>query len=173
MINKNEIVFISIIFIVIAFVIMLTVLLRPEIYRGLGVIAPIQLSKRKAKSQALSDIHKRDLFKKLEQHIVAKSPYLNPKLTLRDLAEALKTNANYLSQSINGISEKSFFDYINKYRVEHAKLLLSQPKLITNYTIESIAYESGFNSKSSFYVAFNKFCGMRPSEYLKTIHSSS
>ena len=148
------------------FAIVLLILCRPEIYKSIGAISPIQLSRRSNKNCSLSHEKKEKIFNALLELMENKKLYLNPKINLKDLSKTLETNPNYLSQSINTISGKSFFDFINSCRIDHAKELLVN-NAYSNYTIEAISKESGFNSKSTFYAAFNKLCNMYPSEFIK------
>lgn len=92
--------------------------------------------------------------------------YLDGKLSLKDVANRLKISNNYLSQIINQKTGKNFFRFINEYRVEKAKQLLADKA--GKYTILSIAYDCGFNSKSSFNTIFKEYTGKTPSEFLKT-----
>jgi len=99
----------------------------------------------------------------MEEH----KPYLDGEITLSQLADLVGCTSNNLSQVINSELEKTFFDFINTYRIKEAKryLLASESEKIT---ILAIALESGFNSKSAFYTAFKKEIGMTPSEYKKS-----
>jgi AraC-like DNA-binding protein len=97
--------------------------------------------------------------------ITEKKLFLNPQLTLSETAKELNITAHILSQVINEKFSKSFNVYINELRIESAKLLLINNK---NYTIEGVGYESGFNSKSSFFTVFKKITGQTPAEYQKT-----
>jgi YesN/AraC family two-component response regulator len=78
----------------------------------------------------------------------------------------LDLKASTISQLVNQNTDYNFNDYINSYRVEETKKMLSDPEY-SNYTIVAIGLEAGFNSKASFYRAFRKFEEMTPSEYLK------
>jgi AraC-like DNA-binding protein len=93
-------------------------------------------------------------------------PYLNPELTLMELAAKLSVSPHNLSQVFNCEIKKSFFDFVNEYRVGEAKKLLSSPQY-SHYSILGIALDAGFNSKSAFYTAFGKHAGMTPSEFRK------
>jgi AraC-like DNA-binding protein len=94
-----------------------------------------------------------------------KKPYLEPKLSLSDLANELNISINHLSQIINQYEEKNFFDFVNTYRVDEFKKRVIDPANI-NYSILAIALDSGFNSKSSFNQVFKKLTGKTPSQYL-------
>lgn len=88
--------------------------------------------------------------------------YLESELSLQVLAGKVKLSPHHLSQILNDKLGKNFYDYINEQRVEHAKrLLLEEPMR----SITDIAFESGYNSKNSFYNAFRRHVGMTPSDY--------
>lgn len=87
--------------------------------------------------------------------------YLNPRLRLSELAMLLGTNRTYLSQYFNQNCESTFYDFVNDFRIHHAKLLLHS----TDDTLETIAMNSGFNSLSTFRRAFVQREGMSPIEF--------
>ena len=91
-------------------------------------------------------------------------PYLISDLTIYQLAKMLNTNTSFLSSVINNDFEYSFVSFINSYRINNAKQLLTN-KSYENYTIEAISEEVGFNSKSAFNRAFKQFTGLTPSMY--------
>ncbi len=93
-------------------------------------------------------------------------PFLEPELTLYSLSELLKIPPNHLSQAINSIEGKNFFDFINLYRINEAKKHI-QSNEKDHLTLLGIAFEAGFNSKTSFNRAFKKHVGQTPSEYRK------
>jgi AraC-like DNA-binding protein len=69
-----------------------------------------------------------------------------------------------LSELISRTYNESFFDFINRHRIEEIKLRIEDPAH-DSYSLLGIAMDCGFNSKSSFYTAFKKFTGITPSEY--------
>lgn len=89
--------------------------------------------------------------------------YLRPGLTLPRLAEAVGCSVNHLSQVINSGFGVSFFDFINRHRVDHAKVLLEN--LDDHGAVLNIAFTVGFNSNSAFYAAFKKHVGMTPAHF--------
>ena len=99
-----------------------------------------------------------------EEHI-----YLDANLTLQKLAKHLKIHYNYLSRILNENYGKSYNDFINGYRIEAAKDLLTDPSA-SDRTILEILLATGFFTKSVFNSAFKKATGMTPSQYRK-IHS--
>jgi len=100
----------------------------------------------------------------LEELMNSQKPYLESELNLIKLSELLSISTHHLSYVINTGFQKNFFQYVNEYRIEHAKKLL---KNNTKLSILGIAYESGFNSKTSFNTTFKKFTDQTPSEFKK------
>ena len=94
--------------------------------------------------------------------------FVNSELTLAELAHILNVLPNNLSQVINTFEQKNFYDYINSKRVELFIKLVSIPEN-NKYTILSLAYECGFNSKSSFNKYFKKVMNLTPTEYLNSL----
>ncbi len=97
--------------------------------------------------------------------IFEKELYLKPNFTLEEAAKEMNVSKHVLSQYLNETLGKSFSNFINEYRIEKAKELL-QTK--TNYTVEGLGYDSGFNSKTTFFTAFKKITGKTPAEYQKS-----
>jgi len=110
--------------------------------------------------------YSQDLLNVMQQ----KKPYLKNDLTLQDLADLLSIPSYHLSQIINDRMEQNFFDFINCYRIEEAKILLQDPRSEL-LTILAIAEEVGFNSKSSFNNAFKKCTLMTPTQYKNSLLS--
>lgn len=105
---------------------------------------------------------------KLTELMGSRKPYLEPKLSLAMLSDKLDISPNHLSQIINQYEEKNFFDYINGYRVEEFKGRAMKPEN-KNYNILAIAYDSGFNSKSSFNQVFKKLTNKTPTQFLNSL----
>ncbi|WP_191602417.1 helix-turn-helix domain-containing protein [Marinomonas algicola] len=120
---------------------------------------------------ALSEADMLRISKKLEALMDKETAYLEPNLSMPQLAEKLSLSPNYLSQTINTIYEITFFDYINKKRIDYAKQLLVNPTL-ADKSIVDIAVDAAFNSRSAFYSAFKKHVGMTPVQFRKSSKSS-
>ncbi|MFN7495543.1 MAG: helix-turn-helix domain-containing protein [Cyclobacteriaceae bacterium] len=105
--------------------------------------------------------------KKLDALMISQKPYKNPELSLSDLAELLGTKPHVLSRVINDHHDKNFRDFVNQYRVEEF-IALSQTPHFKNYTFLALAQEVGFNSKSTFNLAFKKLTNQNPRDYFKT-----
>ncbi len=106
------------------------------------------------------------IHQKLTQIMEDEKLYKNPDLTLADLSQKLNIHSNVLSQVINSAEEKNFYDYINLQRVEEFKKQILLPEN-QKFTLLSVAFECGFNSKTAFNRNFKKATGLSPSEYLK------
>uniref|UniRef100_UPI004049057E helix-turn-helix domain-containing protein n=1 Tax=Fulvivirga sp. TaxID=1931237 RepID=UPI004049057E len=98
--------------------------------------------------------------------------YLNPDLTLNDLAVLAEVKIPELSGFINANLGKNFNDYINDYRVDEFKKLVKSKSTDPRATIMELAYESGFNSKASFNRIFKEHTGITPTEYRREFKSS-
>jgi AraC-like DNA-binding protein len=96
--------------------------------------------------------------------------YLEPELSLEQLAQTSGFSKHNLSQAINQCADKNFFDFINSLRIEHAKKLLTSTEKMN---VQDILLISGFNSRSAFYNAFKKQTNMTPSQFKKESSISS
>jgi len=112
-----------------------------------------------------SAIYLKELLLYMEQE----KPYLNGKLSLIEVAKKMNISNNHLSQVINENLKKNFFDFVNEYRINLVKQKMAESSN-KKYTLLSLAYDSGFNSKSSFNSVFKKHTGLTPTEYLKNIN---
>lgn len=117
---------------------------------------PVELEPEELKLQQEAAFAERMYLLFEKEHV-----YLNPRLRLSELAMVLGTNRTYLSQYFNQNCESTFYDFVNDYRIHHAKLLLHS----TDDTLETIAMNSGFNSLSTFRRAFVQREGMSPIEF--------
>lgn len=99
---------------------------------------------------------------KLKSILEREKAYLDPDLSLNVLAERLGLTPHQLSEIINDRLGKSFFAFVDGYRIEHARRALEEDP---DRKVVDIAFEAGFNTQSAFYSAFKKQVGMSPSEY--------
>lgn len=105
-----------------------------------------------------------DLKQDLLDYFNFKKPYLNAELKMDDLILYLNSNRSYVSRIINEEFELNFYAFVNKYRVEYAKILLMD-EAYSHYSIKAISEMSGFKSVSSFYSFFKQFEHTTPSIY--------
>jgi AraC-like DNA-binding protein len=114
----------------------------------------------------LERIQKKETVQMILNYTQNKKPYLEPELTLEQLASQLSLRPRVLSQVINEILGQNFYDFINRHRIEEASRLLTNPK-DKKITILEVLYEVGFNSKSNFNTLFKKYTGLTPTEFRK------
>jgi AraC-like DNA-binding protein len=107
-----------------------------------------------------------EIIGRLEGIMVSEQLYLDSELNLVTLAHKTNVSTHKLSQVINEYLDKNFFDFVSEYRIENVKNLLTHPEN-NQLKIVSLAFDSGFNSKSSFYKLFKKAEGITPAEYRK------
>lgn len=103
---------------------------------------------------------------RLINYMTENKPYLNQLLTLENLAAQIAMPARQLSQVINRHFDKNFFEFINGYRIDESKALLTKEEN-AKATILTIMAQAGFNSKATFNTLFKKTVGMTPSQYRK------
>lgn len=120
--------------------------------------------KNKYNQSALSGSGKQSYLNRLLACMKFDKPHLQPSISLPELAKLLSIPKHHLSQVINESFDLNFNDFINKYRIDEALLLL-QDRANNNRTILEIAYRVGFNSKSTFNSAFKKHTGQTPKEF--------
>jgi len=104
-------------------------------------------------------------FNIIQSTMVSEKLYLDPKLNLRTLSEVVAINEKEVSMLINKCASVNFFTFVNKFRIEEFKRLLTTKKM-EEMSISGLAMESGFNSKSTFYSVFKKEEGITPKEYM-------
>jgi len=100
----------------------------------------------------------------LGRYMTEKKLYLQEDLTLQDLADELSISPHHLSMILNVHFRQNFYTFVNGYRVEEVKRMLADPAN-RDRSILSIAYDAGFNSKSTFNTIFRKFTGKTPRQY--------
>ncbi len=103
---------------------------------------------------------------KLVELMESQKPYLNSELGLTNLAMMMQIGIHELSYLVNVGFENNFYGFVNNYRVEESKILLSSSKH-QHLSIIGIAFEAGFNSKTVFNTTFKKMTGLTPTEFKK------
>ncbi|WP_367393099.1 helix-turn-helix domain-containing protein [Lewinella sp. LCG006] len=152
---------------------------QPQIFRSaqlnLPAPSPTNISEEEATPEAtpLASLQSspvlappQEEFRQLEQLMEDKRPYLNPSLSLGELADLAQTPSHQLSKLINDQFGKNFFDYINSHRIKSFQQRIDKGDH-QERTILSLALEAGFNSKTAFNRAFKKQTGLTPREYLR------
>jgi AraC-like DNA-binding protein len=149
---------------------------RPYLFSG--VDSQIKLIKELIKEQEIIDKasssnqlsnQENELQQKLDRFMSEEKPYLDPALTLHDLAKLLDVPSRELSILINKYYQQHYFDFINSFRINQAIKILLDPSN-KKLTVLEIMFDVGFNSKSSFNTAFKKYTNLTPTAY-KAKHS--
>lgn len=125
----------------------------------------ISEKKEKYASSNIEEDEAEALVTKLTNVVTENKLYKNPNLTMPALAKKLHIRPQLLSQLLNDNLNKSFSNFINEYRIEEAKRMLSED---ASLKIEVIAEQCGFNSNSAFYNAFKKVTNTTPAKYQNT-----
>lgn len=134
---------------------------QPLIFSGLQ---PEKNGRHKYVQSTLTESDSQRYLATLTAYMTLTKPFLNPSLTINELAEKLAIPSRHLSQVINESLHQNFYDFVNHYRIEEAKEMLSADSK-DKVTILEVLYEVGFNSKSAFNIAFKKHTGMTPSDF--------
>lgn len=126
-----------------------------------------QISENKQNQPLLDESTSLNYTNRLISYMEQESPYLNPDLSLRHLAELIEINPNQLSWLLNTQLDMNYNYFVNKYRLSHF-IELATDKANSHISLMGLAFESGFNSKTVFNTFFKKETGMTPSAYLKS-----
>jgi AraC-like DNA-binding protein len=142
---------------------------HPELFRGINsklkltkdILPEGEIKSETANSQ--NDIITAQI-ETLRQYMTEKEPYLDPSLTIQELANQINIPVRDLSVLINHHIDQHFFDFVNEYRIQKAMSILKNPSK-KELTVLEILYEVGFNSKSSFNTSFKKYTNLTPTAY--------
>ncbi len=166
---ENRIVFMGTLVLLLIFIfyfvnrVILKALHQPEIFAG---ITQNETSKYQGSNMTPDQVeaYKNQLLAMLS----AEKSYLDPQISIADLSDKLAISTKQLSQVINQSFDKSFFDFINSYRIQEVQQILKTSR-DDKLTVLEAMYQAGFNSKSSFNTAFKKETGQTPTEFRKII----
>lgn len=133
---------------------------------------PVSVSSSRPTAQylksGLSHAELQKLAKSISEAMENKQLYLNPEITLSEVSQQLQVPKHHLTQALNSVIHKNFYQFINEYRVKEVITRLEKQD-IQRYTLLAIAFDSGFNSKSTFNSVFKRITGQTPSAYLEKI----
>ena len=134
--------------------------------RDLAELSSIPLYKKDIPKR-VSENRLNELDEKLRTLVSIEKVYLENDLNLPKLSQKMDASCNETSFLINELYQDNFYNFINKYRIEEAKRLLLSEKY-NQLNVLGIAYESGFNSKTTFNTTFKKYTGVSPTEFVKS-----
>ncbi|MEM6336178.1 MAG: helix-turn-helix domain-containing protein [Bacteroidota bacterium] len=147
-------------------------LVRPEVFHGIPNV--LKLSEETAdadekySASQLDEEQKTEVLATLQRHFEQERPYLRHELTLREVSSEIDVPYRYVSQVVNEKLEQNFMDFVNGYRVVAAQAMLLDAGL-EHLTVDGIAGEAGFKSRSAFYTAFKKVTGTTPGAFRKHV----
>jgi AraC-like DNA-binding protein len=156
------------------------VMRHPELFRGIDSKLQLvnNLIKEESEQENINEI-KTKLNEKiiekdhvLNKFMIEEEPFLNPSLSIYDLAKQINMPTRELSLLINHDLNQHFFDFVNGFRIRKAMEILADPDK-NDLTVLEILYDVGFNSKSSFNTAFKKYTQLTPTDYRKKHLSSA
>lgn len=127
---------------------------------------PLLNLNNKYQSSSLKGVDEIKLFTSVKHLMQQKKLYLNPDLTLKEVADQLGTNTKYLSQVVNHQTGYNFQYFLNIYRIEEVKAKITDAQY-SNLTFFGIAFQCGFKNKSTFFKVFRDIVGVTPKEYVK------
>jgi len=152
--------------------IVLKALYRPQLFTGISIdFKPIKPLNIKNITAAKEDLVVVKQIEMLRNYMEKEKPYLDFNLSLQKLSSAVNIPEKELSVLINQSMNSHFFDFVNEFRIEEAKKILTNPER-KHLTILEILYEVGFNSKSSFYTAFKKITNQTPIQFRRKMLSN-
>ena len=157
------------------FVVFTYLLINPQVLNGLPFIRYKEtpssiIDNETVKVPFILENYSKEV-KKLEKYFQTQKTYLQPNLSISQVAVETQIPNRDLSYIINNYYQKRFNDYLNEMRLQHF-LLQIDANTLDNLTIEAIAFDSGFSSKTSFYRAFNRFYGCTPLVHLETLKTA-
>ncbi|AMP99705.1 hypothetical protein AY601_2825 [Pedobacter cryoconitis] len=114
----------------------------------------------------LNNVQHQEIYRIIESFVKDKKLYADEDLSLEKLSALSGFSRHYISETLNVFAKKSFYQYINGYRVEEVIRLLGEENH-ENTSLLTVAYRSGFKNKASFNQHFKKVTGSTPSNYLK------
>ncbi|MFE3866661.1 helix-turn-helix domain-containing protein [Flavobacterium sp. LS2P90] len=142
---------------------------HPELFRGVN--SKLKLAKdilpeveEKTECKDVQDDAISSQISTLKQYMAEEEPFLDPSLTIQELANQIDIPVRDLSVLINHHMDQHFFDFVNEYRIQKAMGILKDQSR-SQLTVLEILYEVGFNSKSSFNTSFKKYTNLTPTAY--------
>jgi ligand-binding sensor domain-containing protein/AraC-like DNA-binding protein len=111
------------------------------------------------------------IVKNLKSLMEEKKLYLNPNLQMSDLAKAVGCKQYALSQVFSQYLKRTYYDFISEYRIKEFQRRVADPQF-SKFTINALSEQCGFRSRSTFLLAFKKYTGMSPKDYIKHLQDN-
>jgi AraC-like DNA-binding protein len=123
---------------------------------------------KKYSRSGLSETKARKYLESIIAYMEKEKPYLDRNLNIYDLSQQTGISRHYITQILNDLHGRNFFTFINEYRVAEVISRMKDPAY-KNFTLLAIAYDSGFNSKSTFNTIFKNITRLTPTQYLERL----
>lgn len=150
-----------------AFLCCITLLMCPQIlYSNIRRREEEETKALNKQKPALDDRFKEQVTRHLEKLMLEKKPFLNSNYTLKEMAADLDMPLYQLSAYINQVTGTNFNDLLNKQRIDYCLKLIANGDM-AKLNLHGLALTCGFNNRNTFSIAFKKFTGKTPSEYLR------
>lgn len=143
---------------------------QPEIFHNESALP--HFAQKEMQEEPLADESQRKLAQRITVLMEQDKMYLKAGLSLQELCDATQSNKQYVSQALNQIHGKSFYDFVNDYRLAHFVSLMTNPAN-AHLKLLGLAMDAGFNSKATFNTVFKKKFGVTPSAYQKRLRAGS
>lgn len=144
---------------------------RPELFsESENIINLIPINK--SSSSKTKYVQNNQDFEVLLEYIKKEKPYLKTDLKMQDIVESTGITYKRISEVFNKNFKKSFYEVINEYRLQEAKLLIEEG-FYKDHTLNYLAEKAGFNSKTTFNRIFKKYTDQTPSDYIKNLEGNS
>ncbi|WP_159025714.1 AraC family transcriptional regulator [Aquimarina sp. Aq78] len=140
---------------------------HPEVFK---IRFPSNNENESKKKSGLNEKEINEIQNLIDTFLEEKKGYRRPELSLSILANEINTTTNKLSWVLNNIYKKTFYELVNEYRVEDFLQRIEENDH-KEFTVVSIAFDVGFNSKSTFYKAFKEITNFTPTEYIRKVEN--
>ncbi|WP_108807536.1 helix-turn-helix domain-containing protein [Aquimarina spinulae] len=140
---------------------------HPEVFK---IRFPLNKENESKRKNTLDEKEINKIKNLIDTFLEEKKGYCRPELSLSILANEINTTTNKLSWVLNNIYKKTFYELVNEYRVEYFLQRIKENDH-KEFTVVSIAFDVGFNSKSTFYKVFKEITNFTPTEYIRKVEN--
>jgi AraC-like DNA-binding protein len=151
--------------------------LKPEILYGLdlqknkGVDVPKDVIPLQNGAPHLQSIYLQEFSDTLHKHMIENKKFLQHKYTIIQLSADVSIPPHQISHFVNKYLNTSFSHFLNKYRIEHCIERIKAGDA-QRFTLEALSFNSGFSNRNSFTMAFKRFTGVTPSDFMRHFRSA-
>ncbi|GAB4236766.1 MAG: hypothetical protein Tsb0034_11600 [Ekhidna sp.] len=148
-----------------------TAMSKPSVFIDTTKVKELLLQPKKYFYTGLTKEDTERIIQQVTQYMENAKPYLDSEITLDSFSKETGINRRHISQAINEKRNQNFKEFVNHYRISHARELLNDAE--KDLRIFEVMYEVGFSSKSSFNQAFKRITNKTPTEYRNEVLRNS